>query len=120
MAKTPYIFTGAGNNFVVFDGREGGMEEYRQPERIQALCREYRTDGLMILTEAPGQDFGMEFYNPDGSGGMMCGNGGQGSYLQTVASRPLPSWRMGPSLLRGRGWPRVWRHKPCSKMDRTP
>ena len=52
MAKTPYIFTGAGNNFVVFDGRECGMDEYRQPERIQALCREYRTDGLMILTEA--------------------------------------------------------------------
>ena len=62
---------------MVFDGREGGLNEYRQPERIQALCREYRTDGLMILTEAPGQDFGMEFYNPDGSGGMMCGNGGR-------------------------------------------
>ncbi|MBQ7272850.1 MAG: diaminopimelate epimerase [Bacteroidales bacterium] len=77
MAKTPHIFTGAGNNFVVFDGREGGMDEYRRPERIQALCREYCTDGLMILTEAPGQDFGMEFYNPDGSGGMMCGNGGR-------------------------------------------
>ena len=77
MTKTPHIFTGAGNNFVVYDGREGGMDEYRQPERIQALCREYRTDGLMILTEAPGQDFGMEFYNPDGSGGMMCGNGGR-------------------------------------------
>ena len=52
MAKTPHIFTGAGNNFVVFDGREGGMEEYRQPERIQALCREYATDGLMILGDA--------------------------------------------------------------------
>lgn len=77
MAKTPHIFTGAGNNFVVFDGRKGGMDEYRRPERIQALCQEYRTDGLMILTEAPGQDFGMEFYNPDGSGGMMCGNGGR-------------------------------------------
>lgn len=73
----PHLFTGAGNNFVVFDGREGGMDEYRRPERIQSLCREYRTDGLMILTEAPGQDFGMEFYNPDGSGGMMCGNGGR-------------------------------------------
>ena len=73
----PHLFTGAGNNFVVFDGREGGMDEYRRPERIQTLCQEYHTDGLMILTEAPGQDFGMEFYNPDGSGGMMCGNGGR-------------------------------------------
>jgi len=97
-APTKYLFSGAGNNFVVFDGREGGMDEYRQPERIQALCHEYATDGLMILTtpchsdyschserpchserseESKSYDFSMEFYNPDGSGGMMCGNGGR-------------------------------------------
>ena len=28
-------------------------------------------------TPASGSDFRMEFYNPDGSGGMMCGNGGR-------------------------------------------
>lgn len=77
MTETPYIFTGAGNNFVVFDGRKGGMEEYRRTERIQELCAQHHTDGLMILTEAQGFDFSMEFYNPDGSGGMMCGNGGR-------------------------------------------
>ena len=72
-----YKFSGAGNDFVVLDGREGGVDAYRQPEKIQSLCREYRTDGLMILGQAPGYDFAMEFYNPDGSGGMMCGNGGR-------------------------------------------
>jgi diaminopimelate epimerase len=97
MAKTPYIFTGAGNNFVVFDGREGGMEEYRQPERIQALCREYATDGLMILTEVDAYDFSMEFYNPDGSGGMMCGNGGRcivafADYLGLKPAAPDGTW----------------------------
>ena len=34
-------------------------------------------DGLMILTDDAEYDFRMEFYNPDGSGGMMCGNGGR-------------------------------------------
>ena len=34
-------------------------------------------DGLMILSGADGYDFSMEFYNPDGSSGMMCGNGGR-------------------------------------------
>ncbi len=80
-----FKFSGAGNDFVVLDGRQGGMEPFREPGRIGALCREYHTDGLMILTRpvldrsdrpVP-PDFVMEFYNPDGSGGMMCGNGGR-------------------------------------------
>lgn len=72
-----YKFSGAGNDFVVLDGRKGGVDEYCTVPVIKDLCMQYRTDGLMILGDAPGYDFGMEFYNPDGSGGMMCGNGGR-------------------------------------------
>ena len=98
--KTIYHFSGAGNDFVVIDGREGDVSAFREVATIQALCKEHKTDGLMILgQEMPGQaghdgdstgsptvmadpdrpsvDFSMEFYNPDGSGGMMCGNGGR-------------------------------------------
>ena len=84
--NTIYHFSGAGNDFVVVDGRESDVSEYREVPCIQALCKEHKTDGLMILgQEMPGQaghdgdivDFTMEFYNPDGSGGMMCGNGGR-------------------------------------------
>lgn len=79
MKKTVlYKFSGAGNDFVVIDGREGDVSEYRKVPRIEALCREFKTDGLMILGAGDaGVDFTMEFYNPDGSGGMMCGNGGR-------------------------------------------
>ena len=76
-APTLHKFSGAGNDFVVLDGRNGGAQAYRQADTISRVCRRYKTDGLMILTEAPGVDFAMEFYNPDGSGGMMCGNGGR-------------------------------------------
>lgn len=31
----------------------------------------------MVLKDSQGYDFGMEYYNSDGSGGMMCGNGGR-------------------------------------------
>ncbi|MBQ9653594.1 MAG: diaminopimelate epimerase [Bacteroidales bacterium] len=72
-----YKFTGAGNNFVVLDGRGCDVNEYRNTARISQLCREHHTDGLMILGEGHDCDFSMEFYNPDGSGGMMCGNGGR-------------------------------------------
>lgn len=73
-----YKWSGAGNLFVVLDGRNSDVSDYRKPENIQKLCSRYSTDGLMImLASATGNDFGMEFYNPDGTGGMMCGNGGR-------------------------------------------
>lgn len=73
-----YKWSGAGNLFVVLDGRKSDVSDYRKPENIQKLCSLYSTDGLMILLASSlGSDFGMEFYNPDGSGGMMCGNGGR-------------------------------------------
>ena len=90
--NTIYHFSGAGNDFVVIDGREGDVSAFRAVPRIQALCQQHKTDGLMILgldggstgsptvmadPDRPSVDFVMEFYNPDGSGGMMCGNGGR-------------------------------------------
>ncbi len=72
-----YKFSGAGNDFVLIDGREGDVSVFREAGRIGELCREYHTDGLMLLLDSPDVDFTMEFYNPDGSGGMMCGNGGR-------------------------------------------
>lgn len=80
-------YSGAGNDFVVLDGRTEDVSEFRTAGRIAALC-DRRTgfaaadgrigaDGLMILTDDPDYDFRMEYYNSDGSGGMMCGNGGR-------------------------------------------
>ena len=70
-------YSGAGNSFVVVDGRGGDAERYTQEEVIRTLCRKHGTDGLMILESSDSADFRMRFFNPDGSGGMMCGNGGR-------------------------------------------
>ena len=74
-----YKWSGAGNLFVIADGRDADVEVLRLPAAISRICAQYGTDGLMILngSKQPGSDFDMEFYNPDGSGGMMCGNGGR-------------------------------------------
>ena len=82
-----YKYSGAGNDFVVLDGRSSDVSEYRQPQRICQLFSRtggfvaadgrVGADGLMILTASRECDFRMEFYNPDGSCGMMCGNGGR-------------------------------------------
>lgn len=82
-----YKYSGAGNDFVVFDGREADMSQLRKASRIASICDRKSgfiaadgrigADGVMILTESENCDFRMEYYNSDGSGGMMCGNGGR-------------------------------------------
>ena len=130
---TFYLYSGAGNTFVVLDGREiisemeagapeqehckchedadgecgcrGGEEHHCRHEHpaeaehhccghhgggcchgggqggwtgyVQDVCDHFKTDGLMLLMPSDHFDFEMAFFNPDGTGGMMCGNGGR-------------------------------------------
>ena len=118
---TFYLYSGAGNTFVVLDGREIISEmEAETPEQehchcheeeghecgchheegehhcchegggcchggggtpwenyVQDVCGHFKTDGMMLLLPSEHFDFEMAFFNPDGTGGMMCGNGGR-------------------------------------------
>ena len=75
-----YKYQGAGNDFLIADNSDGSV--VLSTEQIAALCdRRYGVgaDGLMLL-EKPDHEsdgFRMTYYNSDGSGGMMCGNGGR-------------------------------------------
>ena len=73
-----YKYQGAGNDFLIADNRDGSV--LLTTAQIAALCdRRYGVgaDGLMLLGACPEYDFRMVYYNSDGSGGMMCGNGGR-------------------------------------------
>ena len=73
-----YKYQGAGNDFLIADNRDGSI--VLSTEQIASLCdRRYGigADGLMLLEESSMHDFRMVYYNSDGSGGMMCGNGGR-------------------------------------------
>ncbi len=73
-----YKYQGAGNDFLIADNRDGSL--HLTQEQIVALCdRRYGigADGLMLLEDSAEHDFRMVYYNSDGSGGMMCGNGGR-------------------------------------------
>lgn len=73
-----YKYQGAGNDFLIADNRNGAIE--LSAAQIAAVCdRRYGVgaDGLMLLESSDTYDFRMNYYNSDGSGGMMCGNGGR-------------------------------------------
>lgn len=75
---TFYKYQGAGNDFLIADNRSG--ELHLSTEQIASLCdRRYGVgaDGLMLLERSAEYDFRMVYFNSDGSGGMMCGNGGR-------------------------------------------
>ena len=72
-----YRYSGAGNSFILIDGRNVDVSRYRRRDAVHNLCLLHGTDGLMILSASQEADFKMEYFNPDGSGGMMCGNGGR-------------------------------------------
>lgn len=71
-------YHGAGNDFLIADNRDGHLS--LSEEVIRHLCDRHTgfgADGVMLLESGSGKDFNMVYYNPDGSGGMMCGNGGR-------------------------------------------
>ena len=75
---TFYKYQGAGNDFLIADNRSGELQ--LSTEQIASLCdRRYGVgaDGLMLLECSAEYDFRMVYFNSDGSGGMMCGNGGR-------------------------------------------
>ncbi len=77
-----YKYHGAGNDFVLLDGFK--QENELSTELIKLLCHRrlgIGSDGLILVSESDKADFKMEFYNPDGTGGMLCGNGSRCAML---------------------------------------
>ena len=79
MGKKFYKYQGTGNDFVIFDNREGDMPKLTK-DTIAHLCHRrfgIGADGLMLLEKVDGFDFKMVYYNSDGNESTMCGNGGR-------------------------------------------
>jgi len=74
------VFTkmhGAGNDFVMIDGR-GLAAAGLETGRIAALCHRRKgigADGLIVVAPTPQADFRMTYFNADGGEAEMCGNG---------------------------------------------
>ena len=79
--KVTYM-SGAGNLFTVIDNTNGKLNFDDAKKLATKLClvnevNKFETEGLMILEKSADYQFECVFFNPDGSTGMMCGNGGR-------------------------------------------
>ncbi len=70
---------GAGNDFVIVNGMDSALPAECFPALARTLCAFHTgvgADGMMVVVPpVRGGDYGMLFYNADGSVGEMCGNG---------------------------------------------
>ena len=67
-----WYMSGAGNDFMVIDGRGLTLDYEALAKR---LCAITGADGFMAVDHSDVADFRLHFYNSDGSRGEMCGNG---------------------------------------------
>lgn len=71
--------SGAGNNFLVADGRD--MVTLLPPGAVRSYIELFprldgrAIEGFLVLRSVEQRHITADFYNPDGSNGMMCGNG---------------------------------------------
>ncbi|UJR13571.1 hypothetical protein I4U23_000584 [Adineta vaga] len=73
-------WSGAGNRFVIVDNRQRTIENPWNSLLVRSLCKRKHlpdAEGLLVLIELDPMDSkcNYDFYNPDGSTGVMCGNG---------------------------------------------
>ncbi len=76
-----YYMSASGNYFTVTDNRIKNLDIEIGQKLAPILCNQengFASDGLLMLNSGNSEfDFTCDFFNPDGSNGMMCGNGGR-------------------------------------------
>ncbi len=73
-----YKMSGRGNDFIIIDNRDQGIDDSGLAQLITRVCRRRMSvgaDGLILIENSDKADFKWRFFNADGSLAEMCGNG---------------------------------------------
>ena len=95
-----YKMTGAGNDFILMDNREGIIDADHCGELVRSLCRRRLSvgaDGVIMIEDDPEVDFKWRFFNADASEAEMCGNGARCAarfaFLKGIVTKPRMEFR---------------------------
>lgn len=84
--------SGAGNDFVIIDNRDGKIKD--ASNLAKKICDRHwgvGADGLVLIEPSDKAAYRMNYYNADGSYGGMCGNAGRSvallAYQQNIAQQ---------------------------------
>lgn len=67
-------YSGAGNKFFMLDNLNGSVKDYSDTV-LKLTAEDNETDGVIFLEKSDIADFKMNYYNRDGTGDSLCGNG---------------------------------------------
>ncbi len=123
--------TGAGNDFIVLDANDT-MSLPR--DALRSLCdRRYGigADGLMLVRraessraatpeDASAPAFSVEFFNADGSGGMLCGNGARCALVYAAAKGLIAYGQTSAFSFAGRSYRGCARDKGYARFELDP
>lgn len=86
-----YKLTGAGNDFILFDLKDNPNLDIT-PVFASNICSRHfgiGADGIILVDDSDRNDFKISFYNADGSGGVLCGNGARCSIKYASFSKRI-------------------------------
>lgn len=97
MEQVPFVkMSGSGNDFILIDHRSGGLNESLLDGFVAGICRRRLSvgaDGVILIEASQTADFRWRFFNADGSGAEMCGNGARCAarfaYQQGICGRDM-------------------------------
>ena len=67
-------YSGAGNKFVMVNNLNGDYKDYENIV-LELVSQNTEADGVIFLEKSSAADFKMNYYNKDGTGNALCGNG---------------------------------------------
>ncbi len=69
-------YTGAGNDFLIINNLENSINDYENiTKEFISLNGNSGFDGVIFVEQSDIADFRMNYYNKDGTGNALCGNG---------------------------------------------
>ncbi|OGF65240.1 MAG: diaminopimelate epimerase [Candidatus Fischerbacteria bacterium RBG_13_37_8] len=92
---TYYKMSGAANDFIVIDNRNGQYSEQANVLAKKLCSRRYSigADGLILIENSKKANFKARFFNADGSEFNLCGNGGRCAarfaFVNVIASKHM-------------------------------